>query len=748
MRNLILGTFAFLCLSIAQAQTTTNCLEIEDILVDACGNPEGQNEMVRILVGPNPLNVNNLNIAWANTSNAFFGFVQNAATGIKVSTINATITGCGYLKEPVNGIIPANKKAIIVTSYLMNPTYNSFANLNDTLYIIFQNSTLTSGHFANYDPQSGVRTLSINYLGCTESVSYNRNQMINVDGAGVSYTQNGTPTYYSGGCNAPVTNTSVTASFVNAPTTLCAGASINLTATYSAGTFIGWSENGVGSFVNPNLVNATYNSSINETGPVSFYAMVRTACGDTVSDTISINLSVRQPFQITPTTNPISICQGQPLTLSVPSGNYTQGPAWSNLAMGTSITITNPGTYIVGASDGCFIYADTVVVNASNGPAINLNITADTICPGDNVTLQALNVVGTVSWNTGAVSNSITVTAAGTYTATVTNNCGTASASAVITIQGPPTVSISGQQIQTLCQGSSLNLQAVATGANSFVWSNNQTGSSINVTTPGVYTVTAHNDCGTDQKSVEIILAYKPVAAINPAGNTSFCKGGTVHLVGSGDGTFLWSTGSTSQSIQAANHGNYTLIVTNECGSDTANMLVNVNGPTASFDIDGALNTPTTINYFNTSTNADTYEWFLANGETSNSFSPSQYFNTGGDFLITLIVTDANGCKDSVSKPLLITEPYNFYLPNIFTPNGDSINDKFFVVATGITRFRMAIFNRWGELIYESLDIYEGWDGSSKTGQMASSGVYIVVVDYVTADGKEERREGHVTLIK
>ncbi len=748
MRNLILGTFAFLCLTIAQAQTTTNCLEIEDILVDACGNPEGQNEMVRILVGPNPINVNNLNIAWASTSNAFYGFVQNAGTAIKVATLNGTITGCGYLKEPINGIIPANKKAIIVTSYLMNPAYNSFAGLTDTLYIVFQNSTVTGGHFANYDPQYGVRTLSMNYLGCTESVSYNRNQMIHVDGAGVSFTQNGTPTYYSGGCTAPVSTPTVTANFVNGPNTLCPGQSLNLTATTSSSTFIGWRENGVGSFANPNTVNATYNSSVNETGPVSFYAMAKTTCGDTIIDTISINLSVRQPFQITPTANPISICTGQPLTLSVPNGTYTQGPVWSNMATGTSITVSNPGTYIVGASDGCFIYADTVVVNSSNNPTINLNTTADTICPGGNVTLQALNVVGTVSWNTGEVTNSINVTTAGTYTATVTNNCGTASASAVITIQGPPTVNISGQQIQTLCQGSSLNLQATATGANNYLWSTNQTGNTISVTTPGIYTVTAQNDCGTDQKSVEVIISHKPTAAINPGGNTTFCKGESVYLVGSGDGTYLWSTGSSSLSIQAANHGNYTLIVTNECGSDTANMFVNVNGPTASFDIDGALNTPTTINYLNTSTNGDFYQWYLANGETSNSFSPSQYFNTGGDYQITLIVTDANGCKDSVTKPLLITEPYNFYLPNIFTPNGDSINDKFFVVATGITRFRMSIFNRWGELIYESFDIYEGWDGSSKTGQDASAGVYIVIVDYVTADGKEERRDGHVTLIK
>src|SRR5690606_40073326 len=98
-----------------------------------------------------PFNVSNL-IAVP----AFYGFVQNAGTAIKVATLNGTITSCGYLKEPTNGIIPANKKAIIVTSYLMNPAYNSFAGLTDTLYIVFQNSTVTSGHFANYQNNNNV----------------------------------------------------------------------------------------------------------------------------------------------------------------------------------------------------------------------------------------------------------------------------------------------------------------------------------------------------------------------------------------------------------------------------------------------------------------------------------------------------------------------------------------------------------------------------------------------------------------
>lgn len=886
MRILLWGVLAVFLIHAAPAQTTTNCLEIEDILVDACGDPEGQNEMVRILVGPNPLTISNINITWPNPSNTFNNFVQDAGTAIKVATLNASITSCGYILEPTGGILPANKKAIIVTSYLMNPTYNSFANLTDTIYILFQNRTYTGGHYANFNTSPGLRTTTITYPGCTESVTYQRASMINIDGAGVSFTQNGTATYYSGGCNAPVNQAIVTASILNGPT-LCPGSILNLSATHNMGTFIGWQENGLGNLTTPNSLNTSYNSPTTESAPVQFIASILSTCGDTIRDTVSVNLTARQPFQITPGNSPVALCPGQNLTLSVPNGTYTAGPAWSTMVLGNSITVTAPGTYVAGAMDACYSYADTVVVTAGIAPSVsvtpaaaqacigqsipiqatgitgtlswntgdtqnsiqvnatgnyiatattacgsksdtaiitfinspsvqinaaqtqictnqninlnataanstiswstgatgntlnitsagtyfayaqnvcgvdtasititqgispnvNLNISADTICNGTNIVLQTLNVTGNLMWNNGSSAPNLTVSNAGTYTVIATTACGTDTASAVITVLQAPTLSIQGPQMQDLCAGSTLNLTATST-TQPITWSNNQTGSTITVNTGGTYTASVQNQCGTAQQSIEVVVIQKPTAQINPNGNTTFCKGQSVELTGTGMGTYLWNTGSSSPTILAANQGNYTLIVTNECGSDTAQLMVTVNGPTANFNFDGQTTTPTTINYVNTSTHGTNYQWNLAFGETSNAENPSQFFNTGGDFPITLLVTDNFGCQDSITKTLLISEPFNFYFPNVFTPNGDSINDQYKIIATGITSFRMTIFNRWGEIVYDAFDIYEAWDGKNKAGQIASSGVYVVIVEYVTTDGVEGRKEGHVTLLR
>ena len=90
----------------AIAQVPTTCFEIQSILVAACGTPEGENEMVRFIVGPNALPLSLLTVNWPNASNSFLGICQNTQTGSNVAAINATINGCGLVQEPVGGVLP------------------------------------------------------------------------------------------------------------------------------------------------------------------------------------------------------------------------------------------------------------------------------------------------------------------------------------------------------------------------------------------------------------------------------------------------------------------------------------------------------------------------------------------------------------------------------------------------------------------------------------------------------------------
>ena len=117
--------------------------------------------MVIFKVGSAALNSANMSVTWPN--NSWLGLTQNAGTAADVATVNATIIGCGLLREPVAGVLPANAKVLLITSTAWNPLAQSFVNLSDTLYVLFQTAGNTSGHFANYNVAPGLRTLTINF---------------------------------------------------------------------------------------------------------------------------------------------------------------------------------------------------------------------------------------------------------------------------------------------------------------------------------------------------------------------------------------------------------------------------------------------------------------------------------------------------------------------------------------------------------------------------------------------------------
>ncbi len=181
--------------------------EIQSILIDACGNPEGGNEMVRFQVGGSPLNTSNITVAWPNTANTWRGICQNSSTAATIAAINATITAGGMLIEPTGGVLPANAQVMFFTSTSFAAGLYDFSNLNYNLYAIFQCSGNTAGHFVNSSGTNPTnRTLTITFTGYgSDVVTYNAYNVYNGDGGSVEFTPAGVPTYGStGGCIAPI----------------------------------------------------------------------------------------------------------------------------------------------------------------------------------------------------------------------------------------------------------------------------------------------------------------------------------------------------------------------------------------------------------------------------------------------------------------------------------------------------------------------------------------------------------------
>jgi gliding motility-associated-like protein len=115
-----------------------------------------------------------------------------------------------------------------------------------------------------------------------------------------------------------------------------------------------------------------------------------------------------------------------------------------------------------------------------------------------------------------------------------------------------------------------------------------------------------------------------------------------------------------------------------------------------------------------------------------------------------LIATNQYGCKDFITKVITIDPEFHLYIPNVFTPDGNGLNDVFQPKGIGINEndYKMLIFDRWGELIFESDNLHKGWDGSVKGSQgKATQDIYVYKIYVKDLKGKRHEFVGHVTCL-
>jgi gliding motility-associated-like protein len=141
------------------------------------------------------------------------------------------------------------------------------------------------------------------------------------------------------------------------------------------------------------------------------------------------------------------------------------------------------------------------------------------------------------------------------------------------------------------------------------------------------------------------------------------------------------------------------------------------------------------------------YYWDFGNGNYSMEESPSVLFQEPGTYTITLMVTDIWGCETSTSFPIRITD-YFLKTPNVFSPNGDGLNDYFFPGFLHLKTIAFTIMNKWGEILFHSEDLNDpGWDGTFR-GKEAIPDNYIYKLNYTTADGRSFSETGAFMLLE
>ncbi|TNF28972.1 MAG: PKD domain-containing protein, partial [Bacteroidetes bacterium] len=283
---------------------------------------------------------------------------------------------------------------------------------------------------------------------------------------------------------------------------------------------------------------------------------------------------------------------------------------------------------------------------------------------------------------------------------------------------------------------------------------------------PGTYTVTQTivDAAGCDASdSLEIVVRANPDASF---ASTEVCEGDATDLSDLSDANegqitdWNWQLGDGSSDDAGSvshiypNAGTYeaTLTVTTSFGctdSVSANVLVFEN-PTA----EATSETNSLDATFNTQLLAgEEAEWIILDTSYVGAVPLNYTFPDSGWYDITLIVTNANGCTDTSFFSIYVEGIPEYEVPNVFTPNGDDVNDRFEPYTYAMVEARMKVFNRWGRPVYK----YEGgipltgswgWDGNIDGGGTASQGTYYYILDLKGTNGDNFSEQGTVTLLR
>lgn len=393
---------------------------------------------------------------------------------------------------------------------------------------------------------------------------------------------------------------------------------------------------------------------------------------------------------------------------------------------------------------GC---ADTAQYAVSVTPTPDANIAGDTlVCPGATISLKASGGY-TYQWNTGSSTNNISFTTFADTTIKLYAYAGNCADSATVTIQTNQILTATLYVDQdSICEGIPLTL--IAGGGDEYTWNTGAEGEQLGImpaeTTTYTVTSTDKVNCS-DTEEITITVAPSPTISI-----TACKENNAFTLTVSGGEKYLWNTGDTlpslSFSLPADSIYKVTVFVDNCADSNT----ININALPVAFVDAGP---DVSVNYGENETlnalGTGSLQWSPAEGLSCVSCqSPVAQPERTTVYYVSLY--DTNGCAvtDSVTVYVLLPCGEEIYVPNAFSPNADGSNDRLAIANPWCLKsYTFAIYDRWGETIYEQTKPGEGWDGTYK-GKSMDPAVFVYTLNGTLANGEPVNNKGNVTLIK
>jgi gliding motility-associated-like protein len=241
--------------------------------------------------------------------------------------------------------------------------------------------------------------------------------------------------------------------------------------------------------------------------------------------------------------------------------------------------------------------------------------------------------------------------------------------------------------------------------------------------------------------------------------DNSICEGECISITNtSTDGTsFSWTfSGGNPSSSSSQNPGtvcyptagNYTisLTVTNATGSATSteNIVVS-SAPTVTASGDTTVDLGNSVPITAVGSGSGTYSWTPTSGITCITCASTTVLPQTSSYYVVEYTEGGCTVSDSVYINVNIIEAIE--VPNAFSPNGDSNNDVLYVLGQGIYSLHLKIYNRYGQLVFESMDQADGWDGTHN-GKDANSGVFAYTLEYTLSSGSVLSKKGNITLVR
>lgn len=435
-----------------------------------------------------------------------------------------------------------------------------------------------------------------------------------------------------------------------------------------------------------------------------------------------------------------TICLGDSISL------YSQADslhAWAESSNPDEIISTEPVLTVspsVNTIYSNYSGADTIeyIVEVMGDGLLNLGNDTN-LCAGQTLPLNVATSNSEYLWQDNSTSYEYLVTQAGTYWVQVTNSCGAFSDTINVTYNtipvdlGPDTV---------LCAGQTVTLNPNIPDADYF-WHNFSTNPSFTsgswITEPNYYwvQVTTSDGCGADTIHVNYNI-FDNQSLLDD--NAYPCDRDTLALTASLlNSTYQWSTGSTDSTIYVLESGSYWVIATNDCFSIFDEIEVDFK-PLPYFELPN----DTTLCY-SENLIIDINSVQYAGTWWNTSYTSPITVEEEGQYIATAMYQNCF-YRDTINVAFEDCE-MSLNIPNVFTPNGDGINDLFVLEGANVNSINVQILNRWGQVVFESNDMNISWDGKTRDNRTCPAGTYFYVI-MVKNETRSKHFNGSVTLLR